>query len=76
MKPPNPGGLDISAESQTAFETSAGEDRDAQLDTSKLANAGVVKPAEPPKAGALRSRRSQQIPHLSPRPRRLAAAAA
>ena len=29
VKPPNPGGLDISAESETAFETSAGEDRDA-----------------------------------------------
>ena len=28
VKPPNPGGLDISAESQTAFETSAGEDRE------------------------------------------------
>ena len=52
VKPPNPGGLDISAESQTAFETSAGEDRDAQLDTSKLPNGGAVKPAEPPKPGA------------------------
>ena len=31
IKPPNPGGLDIAGESQTAFETSAGEDRDSQL---------------------------------------------
>jgi cell division septation protein DedD len=52
VKPPNPGGLDISAESQTAFETSAGEDRDAQLDTSKLPNATAVKPAQSPKPGA------------------------
>ena len=52
VKPPNPGGLDISAESQTAFETSAGEDRNAQLDTSKLPNAGAAKPDEQPKPGA------------------------
>jgi hypothetical protein len=32
VKPPNPGGLDVAGESQTAFETSAGEDKDAQLD--------------------------------------------
>ena len=46
VKPPTPGGLDISSESQTAFETSAGEDRDAQLDTSKLPQGTVVKPPE------------------------------
>jgi hypothetical protein len=46
VRPPNPGGLDISAESQTAFETSAGEDRDAQLDTSKLTAPPVPKPAD------------------------------
>jgi hypothetical protein len=46
VKPPNPGGLDISAESQTAFETSAGEDKDSRLDTSKLPKGTVVKPAE------------------------------
>lgn len=50
VKPPNPGGLDISGESETAFETSAGEDRDAQLDTSKLPGAPAAKPpAEPAK---------------------------
>ena len=53
VKPPTPGGLDISSESQTAFETSAGEDRDAQLDTSKLPQGAVVKPPEEqPTAGA------------------------
>jgi len=35
IKPPNPGGLDVAGESETAFETSAGEDKDAQLDLSK-----------------------------------------
>jgi hypothetical protein len=46
VRPPNPGGLDISAESQSAFETSAGEDRNSQLDASKL------KAAPPPPANA------------------------
>ena len=46
VKPPNPGGLDISSESETAFETSAGEDPNAQLDTSKLAPAAAAKQAQ------------------------------
>jgi len=46
VKPPNPGGLDISSESETAFETSAGEDRDSQLDTSKLPKIPAAKPPE------------------------------
>jgi hypothetical protein len=49
VRPPNAGGLDISSESQTAFETSAGEDKDAQLDTSKLPGQAQPKPAESPK---------------------------
>ena len=52
IKPPNPGGLDISSESETAFETSAGEDRNSQLDTSKLPKGALPKPAaDAPKAG-------------------------
>ena len=49
IKPPNPGGLDIAGESETAFETSAGEDKDAQLDLSKVPEEPVAKPpkAEP-----------------------------
>jgi hypothetical protein len=46
VRPPNPGGLDISSESETAFETSAGEDRDSRLDTSKLAGAAAPKVVE------------------------------
>jgi hypothetical protein len=44
VKPPNPGGLDIKGESETAFETSAGQDTDAQLDLSKMPEAPVSKP--------------------------------
>jgi hypothetical protein len=44
IKPPNPGGLDVSGESETAFETSAGEDKDAQLDLSKVPEQAVVRP--------------------------------
>ena len=49
IKPSNPGGLDISGQSETAFETSAGEDRDAQLDTSKMQRQKVAtaEPAAP-----------------------------
>ena len=52
VKPPNPGGLDIQGESETAFETSAGEDKDSQLDLSKMPEAPVAKPPkEQPKPG-------------------------
>jgi SPOR domain len=50
VKPPNPGGLDISSGSETAFETSAGEEPDAQLDTSKLPQGTAVKPPDQPKS--------------------------
>lgn len=36
VKPANPGGLDVTGESETAFQTSAGQDVDARLDTSGL----------------------------------------
>jgi len=48
IKPPNPGGLDIKGESETAFETSAGEDHDAQLDLNKLPETPIAKPAPAP----------------------------
>lgn len=49
VKPDNPGGLDIAGESETAFETSAGEDKDSKLDLNKLPETPVAKPppAEP-----------------------------
>ena len=47
VKPPNPGGLDVSGESETAFETSAGEDKNARLDLDKLPETPVAKPVKP-----------------------------
>lgn len=44
VKPPNPGGLDVKGESQTAFETSAGEDPDSQLDLNAVPEAPVTPP--------------------------------
>ncbi|MGE5562511.1 MAG: SPOR domain-containing protein [Bacillota bacterium] len=67
VKPPNPGGLDISSGSETAFETSAGEDRDAQLDTSKLPPGTVVKPPETqPKAAAAEPPKPAPAPAEAP----------
>jgi hypothetical protein len=48
VKPPNPGGLEVAGESQTAFETSAGEDRDAKLDLNALPEESVAKGKETP----------------------------
>ena len=50
IKPDNPGGLDVAGESQTAFETSAGQDPDAQLDLSKVPQ-GITPPAPAPAPG-------------------------
>jgi hypothetical protein len=53
VKPTDPGGLDVAGESETAFETSAGQDTDAQLDLSKSPEEAVVapKPQAEPKPG-------------------------
>jgi hypothetical protein len=45
VRPTDPGGLDVSGDSGTAFATGAGEDSDAQLDVSKLEDAPLP-PAE------------------------------
>lgn len=44
VKPSDPGGLDVAGESGTAFETSAGEDSDAQLDLNALPEQPVTRP--------------------------------
>lgn len=44
VKPTDPGGLDVAGESETAFQTSAGEDADAQLDLGAAAEAPVARP--------------------------------
>lgn len=47
VKPDDPGGLDVAGDSQTAFETSAGEDPDAQLDLSRVPGGAKPAPVEP-----------------------------
>lgn len=47
VKPADPGGLDVAADSQTAFETSAGEDKDAQLDLGAVPETAIAKPPPP-----------------------------
>ncbi|MDQ3471352.1 MAG: SPOR domain-containing protein [Pseudomonadota bacterium] len=47
VKPSDPGGLDVAGESETAFETSAGQDVDSQLDTSRMPQQQPAAPAEP-----------------------------
>ena len=44
IKPADPGGLDVAGESGTAFQTSAGEDSDAQLDLNALAEQPMTRP--------------------------------
>lgn len=44
VKPQDPGGLDVAGESETAFETSAGQDVDSQLDTSGLPQPPAAQP--------------------------------
>ncbi|HET9810341.1 MAG TPA: hypothetical protein VFP53_01435, partial [Sphingomicrobium sp.] len=49
VKPKNPGGLDIAGESQTTFETSAGEDVDSRLnlpDTTEQPQPKTIPPGE------------------------------
>ena len=48
VKPPTAGGLDVAGESETAFETSAGEDKDSRLDLNKLPETPAARPAPAP----------------------------
>ena len=50
VRPENPGGLDVAGDSGTAYATGAGEDSDAQLDTSKLSEVpdAADQPVAPP----------------------------
>jgi hypothetical protein len=47
IKPSDPGGLDVAGESGTAFQTSAGEDADAQIDLDAMPEQAVTRPPEP-----------------------------
>jgi len=49
VRPDDPGGLDVTGDSGTAYATGAGEDSDAVLDVSRLDDAPLP-PSEPPQA--------------------------
>jgi cell division protein FtsN len=69
IKPPNPGGLDINGESETAFETSAGEDQDSKLDLNKLPETPVAKPVkEAPKPPPAAETKTTAPPEPAPEP--------
>jgi hypothetical protein len=69
VKPPNPGGLDIAGESETAFETSAGEDKNAQLDLNKLPEKAVAKPVKEEAKPAPPSEAKAAAPAAAPAPK-------
>ena len=60
-KPDDPGGLDVAGESETAFETSAGEDPDALLDLNKLPQ-GIEVPPPVPVPGAPAEPKPKKLP--------------
>ena len=66
VKPTDPGGLDVAGESETAFETSAGEDKDSQLDLGALAETPVAKP--PPAAPPAPATTEPRPPAAEPTP--------
>jgi hypothetical protein len=69
VKPPNPGGLDVAGESETAYETSAGEDKDSQLDLSKAPGQAAAAPPKPePKPTAPTAIKPPALPNTAPQP--------
>lgn len=68
VRPSDPGGLDVSGESRTAFETSAGEDRDSRLDLDAMPEQPVAAPTEEPKRLPSNETREPLQPEEAPRP--------
>ena len=70
VKPADPGGLDVAGESETAFQTSAGEDSDAQLDLNALPEEAVARPPKPePQAPPKKLPPNEtQVPVVEPAP--------
>ncbi|HVM21940.1 MAG TPA: SPOR domain-containing protein [Sphingomicrobium sp.] len=76
VKPPNPGGLDVRGQSETAFETSAGEDKDSRLDLDRLPEAPVARPPKPqPKEEPKRIPPNETKEPVAPKPEPAAAPA-
>jgi hypothetical protein len=63
IRPADPGGLDVAGESETAFETSAGEDRDA-----RLAGDAAPREAAEPEPAAPASEPAETAPEPEPAP--------
>lgn len=61
VRPENPGGLDVTGESETAYETSAGEDPDAQLDLGALRQQPEVPPTTQPERQAAAPEAAQEL---------------
>ena len=62
VQPQDPGGLDVAGESETAFETSAGQDTDAQLDLSKAPEAPMAAPKPQPKPEPAEAKPEKAVP--------------
>jgi hypothetical protein len=69
IKPPNPGGLDIAGESETAFETSAGQDTDSKLDLSKVPETAIAKQPKEQAKVATSSETKPAAPAAEPAPK-------
>lgn len=68
VKPDDPGGLDVAGDSETAFETSAGEDPDAQLDLSRVPENAVKSESKPPPAAPAATPSAPPAPAPPPAP--------
>lgn len=66
--PTDPGGLDVAGESETAFQTSAGEDQDAQLDVNKLDAEAAAKARTPAPAETATAAPEPPKPVETPKP--------
>ncbi len=63
VKPDDPGGLDVSGDSGTAFATGAGQDNDAQLDVSRMKD---PPPSAPPTEGEPKKKPPNEVKEPAP----------
>jgi len=60
VKPADPGGLDVAGESETAFQTSAGEDFDSRLDPEKVPAQAQPEVQEPKQSDAAPAEKAKE----------------
>lgn len=68
VKPTDPGGLDVAGESETAFQTSAGEDTDSQLDLGALPGQAPARPADAEPKGTPSNETKEPVEQEKPKP--------